>query len=449
MSRRTEPQTRRALAPGLFAWARRRKWPLLATLASVATGTVFSFVWLPITQTGRFAGYWLVPGDIWGVYRSAHYIGWGGYGDIYGAVTGFISFPGILVLYAPVAMLTGALGLGEDFPYVLAHPTAWLVLGPYSLLIGSSVLFALDSLAERLCVPKGRRIALCFAEAAILWIVDARMGHPEDALALALAVHALLAFWSGRTRRSGWLFGLAVVMQPLVLLMLPLIVFQTERGQRMRTVMRCVVPSAVALFVPLVSDWRDTTRSLVEQPFPLAFAHITPWTSWAPRAAADIVPGGAAVTGGPGRVLALLVCVAIGWWSMHRRLGLAEMLWIAALCLAFRTVFDSALASYYPWPPMALVLVVAATRGRTRFAFTAVCAFGVTVVASWHFGPWWAWWLLVVGGLGFTLLTSKPTAFAKSDDTTAAQTLTFRPRTDQPESANASSDASEELVISS
>ena len=89
MSRRPVPQTRRALAPILAAWVQCRKWPLLATVASVATGMVFSFVWLPLTQTGRFAGgYWLVPGDIWGVYRSAHYIGWGGYGDIYGAVTG-------------------------------------------------------------------------------------------------------------------------------------------------------------------------------------------------------------------------------------------------------------------------------------------------------------------------------------------------------------------------
>ena len=132
------------------------------------------------------------------------------------------------MLYAPLAMLTGALGMSEDFPYVLAHPTSWLLLGPYELLIGSVVLFALDSLAQRLDVPKTRRAVLCFVEAAILWVVDARMGHPEDALALAFAVYALLALWNGRSKRAGWLFGLAVLFQPLVLLMLPLLFFQTR-----------------------------------------------------------------------------------------------------------------------------------------------------------------------------------------------------------------------------
>jgi uncharacterized membrane protein YdcZ (DUF606 family) len=100
------------------------------------------------------------------------------------------------------------------------------------------------------------------------------------------------------------------------------------------------------------------------------------------------------------------------------------MVWMAALCLSLRTVFDSALASYYPWPPMALALVVAATRGRTRVTLTALCALGVTVTASWHFGPWWAWWLGVVGGLALTLAAARPANVTLTRDTEMRRLLT-------------------------
>ena len=398
----------------LLAWARRRKWPLIAAVASVVLGMVFTLEWIPLHHSGPWSQSWYVPGDIWGVFRASHYVGWGGYADIYdpGQVN---SFPGILFLYAPVAMLSGALGLTESFPLTVPHPTAWLVLGPYSLIIGAVVLFALDSLADRLGVSKGRRVVLCFAEAAILWIVDVAWGHPEDSLALALAVWALLGLWSGHTKRAGWLFGFAILMQPLVLLALPLLFFQTGARDRARTLCRCAVPSALALFLPFVADWQSTKRSVIEQPFLLRFAHITPWTSWAPKVGTD------AVAGGPGRAVTLIACVAIGWWSMRRRPGLAEMVWIVAVCLSLRTVFDSALASYYPWPPMALALVVAATRGRARFALTCVCAMGVTVAASSH-GPWLVWWTEVVGGLVLTLALARPTPGVGSGTSAARPT---------------------------
>lgn len=389
-------------ARSILAWAVRRKWPVVATLGHVTAGMVFSFVWMPLTQAGMWAHYWLVPGDIWGVYRSAHFIGWGDYGGIYTASFGFFSFPGILVLYAPLAMLTGALGMSEDFPYVLAHPTSWLLLGPYELLIGSVVLFALDSLAQRLDVPKTRRAVLCFVEAAILWVVDARMGHPEDALALAFAVYTLLALWNGRSKRAGWLFGLAVLFQPLVLLMLPLLFFQTRPRERVQVVVRGAVPSMLALVVPLTSNWSATTQSLVEQPCLVRLIHVTPWTSWAPKVGPD------AIATGSGRMIALVLATLVGWWTMRRRLTPADMVWVAAWCLSLHTLTDPALSSYYPWPPLAMALVAAATGGRSRTAAVSLCAIGVTVLSSWHYGPWWLWWCAVVGGLLLTVAVARP-----------------------------------------
>jgi hypothetical protein len=425
----------------ILSWTRRRRWPLAAALASVVTGMAFSLAWGPVVHGGTWTHMWLTPGDLWGVYRSAHYVGWGGYSDIYGAGTGFLSFPGILFLYAPLAALTGALGMTENFPYPLAHPTTWLVLGPYSLLIGAVVLFALDSVAERLGVPKGRRAVLCFAEAAVLWNVDVIMGHPEDALALAFALYALMALWSNQTRRSGWLFGLAVLFQPLVLLMFPVFLFHTAWGQRAKTLCRSVVPSFVALALPLVADWHYTSRSLVDQPFPLRTAHITPFTSWAPKVAI------ASVAGGPGRMIALLLCVGIGWVSTRHRLGLADILWIAAVCLSLRTVLDSALASYYPWPPLALALVVAAGRSRSRLAVTWLCAIGVTVTASLHFGPWWAWWSGVVGGLVVTLGVARPAHAVVPDEASIAPAPIGDPGAGQADFGGRLSDRGEKRVV--
>lgn len=430
------------LARRLPAWARRRTWPLVASVASIVLGMLFSFFWVQTIHSGSWTHFWLVPSDIWGVYRTAHYIGWGGYSAIYSTGV-FISFPGILFLYAPLAMITGTFGMSEDFPYVLAHPTTWLVLGPYELIIGSVVLFALDSLAERLAISRARRAVLCFAEATILWIVDVQMGHPEDALALALAVYALLALWSGHTKRSGWLFGVAVLFQPLVLLTLPLLLFQTERRQRLRTLCRCVIPAAATLILPVTADWADTKRALVDQPFPFRYAHITPWTSWAPKV------GTSAVAGGPGRLVALVLCVAIGWLATRRRLGMAEIIWLAAVCLALRSALDSALASYYPWPPMALALVVAATRGRSRFALTWVCAMGVTVAASEHFGPWWMWWTAVVGGLALTLIVSRPARVVVGDDTETDRSRGTSRDDDRADTIDPPSLQRDELVVSS
>ena len=46
-------------------------------------------------------------------------------------------------------------------------------------------------------------------------------GHPEDAVAVAFAVYAFVFALNGRFADAGWLFGVALMFQPLVLLMCP------------------------------------------------------------------------------------------------------------------------------------------------------------------------------------------------------------------------------------
>ncbi len=63
--------------------------------------------------------------------------------------------------------------------------------------------------------------ALCSLEASVLWPVVAIWGHPEDPLAMTFALYGFLAAFSGRWRSCGWWWGLALVMQPLVVLCCP------------------------------------------------------------------------------------------------------------------------------------------------------------------------------------------------------------------------------------
>ncbi len=128
---------------------RSRQWPVLVSVLVLVSGMLYSLLWGPVI---RHHNTWVVPGDIWSAYRSAHFIGWGSLGSVYAAGTNFVTFPGILLLFAPLALLTGGLGLAENFPFAVPHPTAWLLLGPYEILIGCAALFACDALAQRLRV---------------------------------------------------------------------------------------------------------------------------------------------------------------------------------------------------------------------------------------------------------------------------------------------------------
>ena len=79
----------------------------------------YCLLWAPVV---RHTHSWVVPWDIWGAFRSAQFIGWGDLGNVYGAGTGLVTFPGILLLFAPVAMLAGRLRHDRELP-VSTFPT--------------------------------------------------------------------------------------------------------------------------------------------------------------------------------------------------------------------------------------------------------------------------------------------------------------------------------------
>jgi len=390
---------RRAAFVAVLGALRRRKWPAVLTVALVGTGMAYNLFWVPVV---RHMPLWALPGDIWGTYRSAHYIAWGALGSVYSGSTGLITFPGILLLLAPVAALTGHLGMTEAFPYPVPHPTAWFVLGPYEMVLGCTVLFACDALAQRLAVPAGRRILLSVAETVVLWPVLVFWGHPEDAVGVALAVYAMVFAFDDRWTGAGWLFGAAVVTQPLVLLVLPVLLARSGWRRAAPLLARSFVPSALLLTTPVLAQFHATTYSLVNQPnFPL-IDHVTPWTALAPRLGGH--GRSLMVAAGPGRIVAVLGACALGWWARRWRYRPEALVWAAAVAMALRCFTESVMDDYYVWPALALALVAVAPARRWRIGVCVVASIAVTVCAENHLAPWWSWWFVVTGGLVVSLL---------------------------------------------
>lgn len=408
-----------------------RKWPIIMMSATLVSGIAFMLWWPILVDHGH---YWDTGGDLWGIFRAAHYIGWGYLGGAYDPSTGVNSLPGLEVLLAPVAMLSGHLGLTESFPPTFLHyPTAALLLEPIELLLASTVLFAVDALAEQLGESNGRRIALCVMVAILSWPTVAVWGHAEDCLALALAIYALVAGLNGKWKACGWLFGFALVTQPFVVMMLPLVVAASPVGQRAWTVLRAVALSAVLVAVALASNAANAYRSLVQQPTPPSVNHATPWASLAPHVPSVATVAGnyasltvrsgkfvaqtaysdpratVLVSGGAGRAIEGVLIVIIGLYVWRRPQPADRLIWLAAACLGMRCLFEAVMTPYYLAAPLILALAIASRQGRKRF--WPACAISLEVsVFAYHFLSPWVWWLPVVAGTAAVLALGYPTA---------------------------------------
>jgi len=366
-------------------------------LTFVVVSMAYSIWWGPLVHHSQT---WMIPGDIWSTFRAAHWVGWGDIGGIYGSDTQLVTFPGIAVLLAPVAMVSSALGLGEShFPFFLSRPTSWLLLGPTILVLGSSCLVAIDAMAEELGVSGARRIALVFMEAVVIFQVVTLWGHPEDLLALSFALYSLLALFRGRWALSGWLWGAAIVMQPLTLLMFPLAFVRTPGPQRGRLSLYAALPSVVLLIGPLLSQWHQTSEVLFHQANSEVLDHATPWIALSPALSRTTVGAG------PGRMIAVLAAVLLAYLAYKRPPSVVGLLWLCALALSFRCFFESVMDVFYLGPPLVLIVLTAATGTSWRRFLGAWIVAMVATVYCYQRASEWGYWvpmvLLLAIGLGW------------------------------------------------
>jgi hypothetical protein len=390
----------------------RRLFPLLASAGLIAVG-MSATTW--VTVLIHLKG-WALPYDIWGTTIAATRLVHGQIGGIYAQPTGLVSLPGTAVILAPVAVVTSALGLSLRIPGPSnLHPEVWLFIGPYQIAISCVAIFAADALAEHLGVPRWKRGLLALGGVAALWSVSARWGHPEDAVATGLLLYAVLAQARGRVRAAGWLAGAAICVQPLALLALPMMVALLPWRAIPGFLVRGALPSALLLAAAGIANWSVMYTAVTSQPNSPTVNHPTAWTWLAPHMASGNVAAG------PFRLATIVLaclCAVVVRRRLYRRLGggqiegggglnsgewprpvLTEILWWMALGLALRSFFEPVMVSYYPWPPLAVALIPAATGGWLRLAAAGVIAGGVTALSQ---GPWhnvWAWWVPIVAGL--------------------------------------------------
>ena len=334
----------------VFEHLGRRIWPIGISVLFILLGSLYIFQWGSVVE--HIPKLWLSPQDFWITYFNSSQLVHGHFGAIYQANVKFVEFPGMLVALAPLGALSGAFHTstfeitkygvvpapgfvvhvrGLNVPFLNAQSIrgrkelvrlATAVdngADLYALLLSCTALFACDALAERLRVPSNRRAVLCVAEAVLLWNVTVLWGHPEDAVAVALAVYALIFALDRRFVGAGWLFGAALAFQPLVLLMLPVLLAIAGRRYMFGMVIRSVLPTAVLIAAPLVSNFGATVHSLVDQPSPPGVNHVTPWTALSPNL------GGGLVAAGPIRLLGLLVAIGLGFWVYRHWLERPEL----------------------------------------------------------------------------------------------------------------------------
>ena len=400
----------------LRLWLARRLFPLLATAGLIAVGMIAT------TWGTHLVGIWearltgkpavALPADLWATLASARRLAHLDLRGLYTSHTGLVAFPGTALILVPVVAVIGAAGLGLAAPGPQnPHPGAWLLAGPYEMALSGVALLAADSLAERLGAARPRRALLAAAGAVALGNVSLAGGHPEDAVAVALLLYAVLALSDARAGRSAWLTGAALAVQPLVVLALPIVVAALERRRLAGYLARAAVPSALLLGAAAAANWKATVTAVTSQPNWPAVDHATPWTLLAPHLS------GGAVASGPFRALAILLACGCALilrhrWRARRQMArwspgfLGELLWWVAAALAIRCVFEPVMLAYYLWPALAVALVTASS-SRSRLIATSLAAVILTFAsaAGWR-GPW-TWWAAMVAGLGLTLLLAR------------------------------------------
>lgn len=347
---------------------------------------------------------WSYTGDIWAYFQVAHISVIGAYPAIYTEPI-MSTTPGIVVALIPAWWLIHILGLSVSFGIAVFHPTGWLILGPYEVALASCALFAADAVASKLGASRWRRCVICAGEVYALYCV-VWWGHPELAVAIAFLLYSCIAASEQDWRKAAWLFGGGLAFQPVILLALPLLLLLAGWRRWPAMLCRLLTPTAVLLVIPLVLDWQVTIHAFLQQATYPRLNRPTPWLRLAPVVSRDgsriLVAGD-----GPARLLAVGLSLVIGWLAYRRARDLATMIWVAVICLSLWWCFESVVANYYAWPPIACGLICLARAGRGRYVLIVLAGVSASFASNTDPRSEHIWWV-VVGALVALSLVARP-----------------------------------------
>ncbi|HSZ35659.1 MAG TPA: hypothetical protein VK773_01110 [Acidimicrobiales bacterium] len=348
-----------------------RRAPVVATLAMFVPVLAYSLMGHAGLHGGRYE--LVTPSDLWGLAASSWALVHGQFAHIYVVPQGTLTSPPALeVALAPVLLLAQATGLAA--PHSGQPVGLWLLLAPAVLLFACTLLFAVDAVARQWDLSDGRRLALGLASALGVANVTGVWGHPEDCIAVAMVLWSALALerrGGAAGPRAALLLGIGIAFQPLAILAVAPVLARLGWRSAARTSWRLVLPSLVVLTPALLGEPGRVRFVLVDQPFLPGSVSFTPLTRLAP------VIGHGIDGGGPTRLLATVLAVALAVVVCRRRHDLPTVLTMCAVAFFLRVLFETELNWYYLWPVAALCLLLAARRSGARLT---VCA--AAVVAS-------------------------------------------------------------------
>jgi hypothetical protein len=213
-------------------------------------------------------------------------------------------------------------------------------------------------------------------------------GHPEDVLAVAFAVFALANVLEGHDTAAGWLLGGAIATQLFSVLAIPalLAVLGLRRGALLLA--RAAILPGFLFIAVAVPDFHDSVWTLFHQPAVPGVNHVTPWVQLSPRLARNVVAGG------PARLLGLVCALLAGVAARGQRHRPATVIWLMAIALGARCVFDPVMVPYYVMPVVALALIAAVGNDSVRYLLTIAAGAGLTVMTFTHHDMWTYWTMM-------------------------------------------------------
>lgn len=393
--------------------------PLVGTIVLLSAFMGMSLFALP--EWHHLQG-WSYTMDIWDNLQLAHLADTGAYTAIYGQ--GLAETPGIVFALAPVWWIIHAAGMSVAFVFEPLHPTAWLVVGPYEVLLSACALFAFDAVADRLGASAVSRLLICAVEVFALYNV-LLWGHPEDAVAVACLLYSCLAASEKRWSRCGWLFGGAVVFEPVVLLALPFLVVVASRRNFLGLLARAAAPTVALLIPPLTMNWSVTIHGLLDQATYPSLNRPTPWLDLAPSLGHEGYMGASAVTAaadGPSRLLAIFLALVLGFAFRRGARELKVVIAVVALTLFLWCACEAVIAPYYVWPTIAVALIGLSTASPLRSAAILIFAVSSDVASNADLHAEWLWWV-IVSLLAVLLAVSWPKRRAEPESNTSTPSV--------------------------
>jgi len=107
-------------------------------------------------------------------------------------------------------------------------------------------------------------------------------------------------------------------------------------------------------------------------------------------------------------MIAVVMAVLIGYMAYRRAPSRVGLLWLCALALSLRCFFESVMVVFYLGPPLALIVLTAATRTSRRQLVGAWAAAIMATVYGFHRASEWGYWVPMVAFLAIGLACAWP-----------------------------------------